>query len=529
MADQWRDSVNGVEDDDEALRLAIALSLEQDPNESSHEDVDRDDVTVDGGTNDGNQGPQKTAIASDSSLTPALDAPVTDPRTALGYLNTLGAERAKMEKERLARKRKVGESPECTADSLVPRPAQRRRQDDRDKCPPVGDDSRSATGLGSSRTSASTANIKPGNGRLPFPKGVVKKTWAYGHPRNGDDIKIEEVLQQSSLELAVLSSYQWDDEWIMSKVDSRRTKIYLVAFSANEVQERSMVENAPANIRFCFPPMKGAGNMHSKLQLLKYPDYLRIVVPTGNLTPYDWGETGVLENMVFLIDLPKIGDSGQAVSEKLTPFGEELSSFLLAQNVQRNVVDSLRKYDFSETKHYAFVHTIGGSHLTDSWKRTGNIGPVNVDYVCSSIGMLSDDFLKAFYHACQGDSGIKEYDARHSRPKAASRNVSVRRGPEETTIRKRFSVYFPSLNTVLQSTGGKDAAGTICFQARWWNSPKFPRFAYVGSANFSESAWGHLSKDSASDPLSNRRHAISFLFIQHRRSPPGVHTLYLPG
>lgn len=238
MADQWRDSVNGVEDDDEALRLAIALSLEQDPNESSHEDVDRDDVTVDGGTNDGNQGPQKTAIASDSSLTPALDAPVTDPRTALGYLNTLGAERAKMEKERLARKRKVGESPECTADSLVPRPAQRRRQDDRDKCPPVGDDSRSATGLGSSRTSASTANIKPGNGRLPFPKGVVKKTWAYGHPRNGDDIKIEEVLQQSSLELAVLSSYQWDDEWIMSKVDSRRTKIYLVAFSANEVQVR---------------------------------------------------------------------------------------------------------------------------------------------------------------------------------------------------------------------------------------------------------------------------------------------------
>lgn len=101
--------------------------------------------------------------------------------------------------------------------------------------------------------------------------------------------------------------------------------------------------------------------------------------------------------------------------------------------------------------------------------------------------MLSDDFLKAFYHACQGtydgciqepsgmgarekvayaltrrpgDSGIKEYDARHSRPKAASRNVSVRRGPEETTIRKRFSVYFPSLNTVLQSTGGKDVSHT---------------------------------------------------------------------
>lgn len=60
-----------------------------------------------------------------------------------------------------------------------------------------------------------------------------------------------------------------------------------------------MRENAPGNvIRFCFPPMEGgAGCMHSKLQLLKYPNYIRIVVPTGNLVPYDWGETGVMENV----------------------------------------------------------------------------------------------------------------------------------------------------------------------------------------------------------------------------------------
>lgn len=51
------------------------------------------------------------------------------------------------------------------------------------------------------------------------------------------------------------------------------------------------------NIRFCFPPMQATGYMHSKLQLLKFPGYLRIVVPTGNLVPYDWGETGTLENV----------------------------------------------------------------------------------------------------------------------------------------------------------------------------------------------------------------------------------------
>ena len=37
--------------------------------------------------------------------------------------------------------------------------------------------------------------------------------------------------------------------------------------------------------------------MHSKLQLLKFPNYLRIVVPSGNMVPYDWGETGAMENV----------------------------------------------------------------------------------------------------------------------------------------------------------------------------------------------------------------------------------------
>ena len=59
-----------------------------------------------------------------------------------------------------------------------------------------------------------------------------------------------------------------------------------------------MQASAPSNhVRFCFPPMGGYGAMHAKIQILKFPDYVRVVVPTGNLTRYDWGETGVLENV----------------------------------------------------------------------------------------------------------------------------------------------------------------------------------------------------------------------------------------
>lgn len=56
------------------------------------------------------------------------------------------------------------------------------------------------------------------------------------------------------------------------------------------------------SIRLCFPPMDGQVNcMHSKLMLLFRSNSLRLVVPTANLTPHDWGESNLMENAsVFL-------------------------------------------------------------------------------------------------------------------------------------------------------------------------------------------------------------------------------------
>lgn len=37
--------------------------------------------------------------------------------------------------------------------------------------------------------------------------------------------------------------------------------------------------------------------MHSKLMLLFHPEYLRVAVPTANLTATDWGENNLMENV----------------------------------------------------------------------------------------------------------------------------------------------------------------------------------------------------------------------------------------
>lgn len=85
---------------------------------------------------------------------------------------------------------------------------------------------------------------KPG---IQFPNGAVKKTWAFSCPRNGDDIKIEEVFQQSDLKLAVLSSFMWDTEWLFSKLDVSRIR-FLLIMQAKEENTVSSVNSYAARL-----------------------------------------------------------------------------------------------------------------------------------------------------------------------------------------------------------------------------------------------------------------------------------------
>ncbi|KAK4242628.1 hypothetical protein C8A03DRAFT_11236 [Achaetomium macrosporum] len=538
----WAAEINGAEDDDEALRIAIALSLGKDPSEGAGQssgkgmiDLTQDDDDDD---RDGNSEPKETSASQQKTTSTA------------GLSGLAGLDRKKMEEERLARlgKRKA---PQSEDDGLSgSRPLQRPRVAAGSSPPssllsasaaPGEEDKSGRLRVGAS-TSSSTITASRSGG-LPFPSGVVKKTWAYGQPRQGDDIKIEEVLQKHQLELAVLSSYQWDEEWLLSRVDLARTKLILIAFAVSEAQKEEMRNNVPRDrIRFCFPPMQPMGAMHSKLMLLKYEKYMRVVIPTGNLMSFDWGESGTMENMVFIIDIPKFTTAEEREAQRLTPFAEELLCFLRAQQLDEKLVNSLLNYDFAETSRYHFVHTIPGSHVSeDAWKRTGYCGlgravsalglstpdPIELDFVCASLGAVNYSLLLALYYACQGDSGLKEYGKRIT----GNKTKGASSAKDEAMLRDHMRVYFPSRDTVLQSKGGKDAAGTICCLSKWWQAATFPRevlrdcrslrkgllmhskviyvrhrqaspgssgaggFAYVGSANLSESAWGRLVRD----------------------------------
>ncbi|KAK2764860.1 hypothetical protein FQN54_008557 [Arachnomyces sp. PD_36] len=558
------------------LRAAIAASLRQgaarkngggvvDLTEDSDDDQPQEiikPIEIDDGEDDEEELQKALALSlqnqSGSSPVTLTESPKAPEPSGARY-GIPGLDRKKQEEERLARLEKKRK-----ATSVSPPPMSRELK--AAKATPSHDHSKKNTHLTAShdrpvlqntvqaernRTGPSADSALSSKSALRFPTGTVKKTWAYGYPRADNDIKIEEVFQQSELEFALLSSFQWDTEWLFSKLDLTKNRCLLVMQAKDEETKRQYISETAdmKSIRLCFPPMDAQVNcMHSKLMLLFYPNRLRIVVPSANLVPYDWGETGAMENTVFMIDLPRKTEDDDP--EDSTHFYDDLVYFLRASDVHRAVIIKMSQFNFGQTRNIGFVHTVGGSHTDASWERTGLCGlgrtvkamglattqPLKIDFVTSSVGSLNDEFLRSMYLAAQGDDGLTELTLRSSKKFPATRindpfvAVSKETGTE---WKDRFRVYFPSKKTVQESRGGPGAGGTICFQSKWYDGAKFPKhvlrncvsrrpgilmhskmllarseqklilpdgsncsaWAYVGSANLSESAWGRLVMD----------------------------------
>lgn len=223
--------LNGCDDEDEALRRAIAMSLGESVTAPTTDDVPGAANNVDKELGQGH----------------AQDKADTHSSSAGGLaMGMLGIDRKKMEEERLARlkKRKAGPTNLDThthngRESELP-PAQRPRlMSDLDSLPghSTGSPGMSHSPLPpaiSSLNSKSSTSKGVSEAALPYPQGIVRRTWAQGYARRDDNITLEEVLQRDSLELAVLSSFQWDEDWLMSKLNLRKTKVLLVAYAADD-------------------------------------------------------------------------------------------------------------------------------------------------------------------------------------------------------------------------------------------------------------------------------------------------------
>ncbi|OLL25772.1 Tyrosyl-DNA phosphodiesterase 1 [Neolecta irregularis DAH-3] len=201
--------------------------------------------------------------------------------------------------------------------------------------------------------------------------GVIKLTHVNGYVKKEEHISIEEVFQKDSLQAAVLSSFVIDHEWVFSKLNIGSYPIVLVQHSGSitdSTQARQIPEQLP-KVSVVFPPMGKARCMHSKLQLLFHIEFLRVVIPTANLIPQDWGEIGAMENECidsrfnYLLTRASITTSSR--------FGDDLLYFCEASKYPENVRQKIKEFNFSGAR-VGILHSIGGEHFgSDSVRMTG--------------------------------------------------------------------------------------------------------------------------------------------------------------
>lgn len=209
------DAANDVGDDesDEELKQAILMSLEGAKHRAEVSHL---------------QGPASPPgpLESFQAASPEIPKPQ----------GLFGMDRKQMEQERLARlaKRKAGSSPP----PAQPAPKASRIVDTR---PLPTAQIPSSQKIPKPFVRNSTAPNDPATGVQPtarpvlqFPLGAVKKTHVAYAPRTGNEITIEEVFQREDLNVAVLSSFLWDIEWLFSKFDTKKTKFILIMGAKEE-------------------------------------------------------------------------------------------------------------------------------------------------------------------------------------------------------------------------------------------------------------------------------------------------------
>ncbi|KAK5223572.1 hypothetical protein LTR72_004958 [Exophiala xenobiotica] len=583
-------SNDGSEDED--LRRAIAMSLKDAENKQGKEMVlpVEDSVPSNG---------LPTANPHAAPLAASLPtAPHTQPSgtTSSSAFSIFGLNRKQMEEERLARLKRKHAGENDNADGQLSKALRLdvSGSSTRISPPPLQRQIRQLTTAVPSSAGASRQqptprqqhpNASPTLLPLYYPRGKVFKTALSNSDTDTNTISFPSLLgPTTALESVLLSSFIWDFDWLFPHFDTKSTKFQLV-MHAKSVGQRDAIKSdfqGVNNVRICFPPMDGLVNcMHSKLMLLFYkkaPDgdgdgdgwsqrtRCRLVIPTANLVGFDWGVGSFMENSVFLLDLPGKGNPRESTASIMgtaqgteTEFETSLSAFLTAQTVPADVLVKLSGFDFSQTKHLGFVHTIGGAHTGPTRTTTGHYGlsrtithlglatqrPIEMDYVTSSLGNLNDGFMTSMYRAAQGDlsssSDSPPWPCAAKKTSSASRHINQaedRRQEQEQREwwKNNFRIYYPSDQTVRQSKGGPRNAGTICFSNKWWAQGTFPRsnmrdcissregmlmhnkllyvrpacasgsdandasdsqrsWVYVGSANLSESAWGKLVQD----------------------------------
>ncbi|KAI1197425.1 tyrosyl-DNA phosphodiesterase I [Nemania serpens] len=416
---------------------------------------------------------------------------------------------------------------------------------------------------------------------IAYPKGAIRITRTPGRKHSKNCVNLSDLIHRDKLEAACIYSFFIAEEELYKHLPlshaSSEIPIYIgrdpnFDVPANEeastlagvkfqgkVSRKQLDSLRPVlqqlhsqkygqNLRTFYT--WGSGSCHSKVLLLVYPTFLRIVITSCNMMDAD---TELGDNHWYIHDVPK---RSYPSTESLAGFELDLLAHMAALGTPEAFLDSIKGvYDYSTVK----VHLITSVPGTCSGARAEQhgllrlrrsvrqlylklpeklgLGDLQIEICTASVGNLSAKWLNGFYDCALGRETLGTYD-------------------DEIRDVPNIKLFYPTMRDVRSAdVAAQDAASNIgCHTRPWEKAPQemkrifhhyqskdrgklfhqklilaynardrtqLPYYLYIGSANLSQSAWGALEHDKKGNEASSDKKLVKLINFECGVLVPG--------
>ncbi|KAL8292618.1 hypothetical protein RQP46_001230 [Phenoliferia psychrophenolica] len=353
-----------------------------------------------------------------------------------------GGSRNDMERERIARQQAreatgVAQPPPTRKVASSPRIA---------TLSSIASTSASSTSTSSSAPNNDSTALRGLDAAAPSPR-TSDRYWEYRILRVSNDyvadsesLSFDQVLgPKEQLESALVGAFVLQVDWVLKHLPDNVPVLLLKAESSSNEKEREL--GGPENelwegveqdlsshlrrqtTRIAPLTEDADGCFHTKIITLTYKSFIRLCIPTANLTNGDWSR---LDNMLYIQDFPRI-TSPALLKRSLaqTAFATSLLGVLRKLSVPQRLLETiLTGFNFSKAKEIQLVVSNQGMHFNwDRMEAGGGLlslaaavkacnfssgGIWEIEAAGSSMGKFSDrdheNWLSNMYSACTGVS-----------------------------------------------------------------------------------------------------------------------------
>ncbi|KAK6086559.1 ubiquitin interaction domain-containing protein [Seiridium cupressi] len=266
-----------------------------------------------------------------------------------------------------------------------------------------------------------------------------------------------------------------------------------------------------------------SGSSHSKILVLMYPTFLRLVITSCNMMDIDTMDG---DNHWYIHDIPKLPVGKK---HRLYQFEDAFLAHLQSLKAPLEFVGSIEGlYDFSNVKIH-LVTSVPGTKAginaeiygllrfrrivknldLDLWRKSTE-GKLRLDVCAASIGNLNAQWLNGFHDCITGKEDLEVATAAHGVPDlrlfyptvgdVKSAHPSAQSGASNIGCHTRPWDTAPAdVKKIFHHYRSKDTGRLFHQKFILAYTPEdmtaAPYFVYIGSANLSQSAWGALEVD----------------------------------